>query len=156
AWFGCIVEGDGEVQALPVLIRKIASRIDPGLSIHIPRPVKLGRARMDARSDDLERMIRVAMTHLQPPRALLVLLDADDDPDPTALASRLLVRVEAARSDVPSAVVVAVREYEAWFLAAAESLAGRRGLPDGLLPPPNPEAIRDAKGWLRDRSVTDT
>jgi hypothetical protein len=51
--------------------------------------------------------------------------------------------------DVPSAVVLAHREYEAWFLAAAESLRGQRGLPADLAPPADPEAVRDAKGWLR-------
>jgi hypothetical protein len=44
-----------------------------------------------------------------------------------------------------------VREYEAWFLAAAESLRGRRGLPSDLEAPATPEAFRDAKGWLGDR-----
>jgi hypothetical protein len=58
--------------------------------------------------------------------------------------------LQAARKDVLSAAVVAVREYEAWFLAAAESLGGHRGLADDLAAPANPEAIRDAKGWLRD------
>lgn len=37
------------------------------------------------------------------------------------------------------------------FLAAAESLAGRRGLPAELDWPPNSETIRDAKGWLGER-----
>ena len=44
--------------------------------------------------------------------------------------------------------VLAHREYESWFLAAAESLAGRRGLRPDLLAPQTPEDIRDAKGWL--------
>ena len=47
--------------------------------------------------------------------------------------------------------VLAKMEYEAWFLAAAGSLAGRRGLDETLAPPDNPEAIQDAKGWLSAR-----
>jgi hypothetical protein len=47
--------------------------------------------------------------------------------------------------------VLAVKEFEAWFLAAAPSLAGKRGLPDNLEPPADPEQIRDAKGWLQKR-----
>jgi hypothetical protein len=45
-------------------------------------------------------------------------------------------------------VVLAHREYESWFLAAAESLAGLRNLPPDLAAPAAPEEIRDAKGWL--------
>ena len=47
--------------------------------------------------------------------------------------------------------MLAHQEYEGWFLASAESLRGRRGLPSDLLPPDAPEAIRGAKEWLRQR-----
>jgi hypothetical protein len=44
------------------------------------------------------------------------------------------------------------REFEAWFIAAAESLDGCRGFnyhdPDL---PVDPELPRNAKGWIRDR-----
>lgn len=46
-------------------------------------------------------------------------------------------------------LVLANREYEAWFLAAAESLGGHCGLPSDLTSPSNPEGIRGAKEWLR-------
>jgi hypothetical protein len=42
-------------------------------------------------------------------------------------------------------------EYEAWFLAAAESLRGRRGIALDMPIPPRPESIRDAKGWLSEQ-----
>ncbi|MBN1607808.1 MAG: DUF4276 family protein [Polyangiaceae bacterium] len=45
--------------------------------------------------------------------------------------------------------MLAHREYEAWFLASAASLTGECGLSQELEPPPDPESIRDAKGWLR-------
>jgi hypothetical protein len=45
-------------------------------------------------------------------------------------------------------VVLAKREYEAWFLAAAPSLRGLEGLPANLEAPAKPESISDAKGWL--------
>jgi hypothetical protein len=55
------------------------------------------------------------------------------------------------------AVVIANREYEAWFLAAAESLRGVGGLPETLEPPSDPELPRDAKGWLtRQMSARET
>lgn len=39
-------------------------------------------------------------------------------------------------------------EYEAWFLAAAESLADHRGIKPDVVSPSNPEAVQDAKGWI--------
>jgi hypothetical protein len=43
---------------------------------------------------------------------------------------------------------LAKREFEAWFLAAAPSLQGRRGLSANLALPDDPEQPRDCKGWL--------
>lgn len=49
-------------------------------------------------------------------------------------------------------MVLANREYEAWFIAGAESLNGCRGFQslekDALT---DPEIPRNAKGWVRDR-----
>jgi hypothetical protein len=52
------------------------------------------------------------------------------------------------RGDLPIAVVLAKKEFEAWFLAAAESLRGKHGLPNDLQSPAEPENIRGAKEWL--------
>jgi hypothetical protein len=153
---GCVVEGDGEVVSLPILIRRIAARVDPGLFVHVPRPVLVKRNKVGSQFGDLERGIELALRQVcasaqvqfRPPAAILVLFDADDE-DPAVLAPDILQRLQARCRDIPSAVVMARREYEAWFLAAAESLRGHRGLPDDLTPPPDPERIRDAKGWLR-------
>ena len=46
---GCIVEGVGEIEALPVLIRKIAVQVVPGVFVYMPRPVKMSRGQMTAR-----------------------------------------------------------------------------------------------------------
>jgi len=50
-------------------------------------------------------------------------------------------------------VVLANREYEAWFLTSAPSLQGIRGFTFIDLVPPNPEVPRDARGWLTARMV---
>ena len=47
--------------------------------------------------------------------------------------------------------MLAKHEFEAWFLAAAESLRGQRGLVDDIHAPNDPEAIRGAKEWLSQR-----
>jgi hypothetical protein len=83
-------------------------------------------------------------------RGILVILDSDDD-CPAQLAPDLLARMRAARGDLPSAVVLPNREFESWFLAAAESPRGYRGFPEDLEAPAQPEAIRGAKEWLNQR-----
>lgn len=64
------------------------------------------------------------------------------------LAPALLGRLTDALPHLRTRVVLASKEYESWFLAAAQSLAGKSGLRPDLLRPPEPEAVRGAKEWL--------
>jgi hypothetical protein len=75
------------------------------------------------------------------------MLDADDD-CPAVLGPSLKARALPIVGGQGVAVVIPKREFESWFLAAARSLAGTRGLHDQLVPPENPEDIRGAKEWL--------
>ncbi len=77
---------------------------------------------------------------------LLLLLDADED-CPAKLAPRLLERARSARRDADIACVLAKRELENWFKAAAASLAGVSGLPNDLSIPADPE-IGSGDAWL--------
>ena len=79
-----------------------------------------------------------------------MVIDSDGAP-PCQLGPELLQRVHRFTGATAAGVVLAHREFEAWFLAAAESLRGHRGLPADLVGPLDPEAIADAKGWLRER-----
>ena len=144
-----VVEGHGEVEAVPVLLRRIVQQIDPSRVTDIRRPMRVNRGRM-LRPGEIERYVELAARHHGGLGAVLVLLDADDD-CAAQLGTALCERARRRRPETPLSVVVAVKEFEAWFLAAASSLAGKRGLPDVLAPPENPEEIRDAKGWLRAR-----
>ncbi|MCO8308731.1 hypothetical protein [Streptomyces sp. RKCA744] len=58
------------------------------------------------------------------------------------------VRVDNYKSIAQTAVVMANRECEAWFLASASSLGGRDGLAEYLKVPANSETLRNRKGWL--------
>lgn len=143
---GCIVEGQGEVLALPVLLRRVAASFDPSISIDRPLIARHSRNAL-IRHRELERAVQALSYRLRGNNGILILLDSDDDPA-CVLGPALLQRAMAARPDVPVRVVFAVREYEAWFLAAAESIAGRSGLLSDLTRPPDPEAIRGAKQYL--------
>ena len=78
---------------------------------------------------------------------MLVVLDAADD-CPAKLGPLLADRARSARPDARIAAVLANRELEAWYLAAAPSLAGHRGLAADLARPADPEKPRDCKGWM--------
>ncbi len=140
-----LVEGDGEVEALPILIRRVAAEIAPGVEPLIRRPFRHSSVRI-RKSGGLERSLS-AVAERFPEHSILVLLDCDDD-CPKDLGPLMAQRAKLSRPDLQVSVVLAHREYESWFLAAAESLSGRRGLRPDLAAPPIPEDIRDAKGWL--------
>ena len=144
-----IVEGPGEVDAIPILIRRIAATAIPDAVPHVPKPIRVKRDRF-LKENELERYVDLAARQSDPDGGILIVLDADDD-CPPELAATILRRATRARSDRLIKVVLARREYEAWFLAAADSIAGRRGLPDDITTPNDPESIRDAKGWLTSR-----
>lgn len=140
-----IVEGHGEVSAVPVLIRRVVERIAPGVAVDVRRPHRVPRSRL-LRSGELERCARIAQAD-SPDANLLVLVDADED-CPAELGPETLRRLSAAQGG-RAAVVVAKHEYEAWFLASAEALGGRRGLRNPLAAPKDPERVRGAKEWIQ-------
>lgn len=143
---GLVVEGHGEVEAAPILVRRIAAWAGHEGSVTIPQPLRVHRGSI-VKEGELERAVELVARKTGDGGAILVLLDADED-CAAKLGPALLARARTARSDRRISVVVAVMEYEAWFLAAAESLRGQRTLPDDLAPPEEPEAIRHAKAWL--------
>ena len=146
---GCIVEGKGEVAAVPILIQRIAVSLDPGLLIFPPPPIRVSRNQV-VKAGELERAVELVARKISGQGAIFILLDSDDD-CPAQLGPELLCRARQVRSDLPIAVVLAKREFEAWFLAAAESLRGYKGLKNDLESPNNPEEIRGAKEWLSQR-----
>jgi hypothetical protein len=140
---GCIVEGHGEVSAVPALIRRIAEELAPGLAVVIPRPLRITKSKL-LRPMELERAASLAANNISGRGGLLLLLDSDED-CPAEMGPSLRQRMQAARQDLPCAVVLAKQEFESWFLASAESLGG----PAELTSPADPEGIRGAKEWLR-------
>ena len=144
-----IVEGHGEVIAMPVLIRRIMGEICTRYDIDVLSPYRLPRGRMLAeQGDHLERAIELGARKIRQTEMagiIIVLVDADDQ-CPAELGPRLAARI--ARDDVPIGVVLANREFEAWFLCGVRSLRGHRGISAVAEPPENPETIRGAKEYL--------
>lgn len=144
-----IVEGHGEVTALPLLLRRIA-----GECFQVWDPPLLSPGRYPS-----GRLVRLeAGTWLPGPdfqkaggharnegaTAILAVLDLDDD-CPKLLHDAIAPKLAASTGITPSSLVFAKCEYESWFLAAAESLG------ENVLPyPGDPEGVRGAKGALEE------
>lgn len=143
---GCIVEGHGEREAVPILIRRIANEVLASGVAEIPHVQRVPKNRL-VKEGELERSVELAARKLRGPGGLFIILDSDDD-CPGELGPALLARVRSARGDLPAVLVLAKREFEAWFIAAAAS--STEGVEPLALPrpPPDPEAVRDAKGWV--------
>jgi len=140
----CIVEGQGDAASVPLIVRRIAA----AQGVHAVRmPVFRVHRQAIVRPGELERAVERAARSLGGRGGILVVLDADDD-RACELGPSLARRAAVARGDVQTAVVIATREKEAWYLAAIESLRGFRGIPEDAERPADPEAIRGAKGWL--------
>jgi hypothetical protein len=106
----CIVEGHGEVEAVPILVRRIAERVDPTLYIQARRPLRITRSQL-VRAGELERAVELAARQVGRHGGILVLIDSDDD-CPAQLGPQLLDRARKARNDLPIGVVLAKREFE--------------------------------------------
>jgi hypothetical protein len=158
-WLGLIVEGHGDGFAAPSLIYRLAAQSHPEAEIIFSPPIRKRRNQV-VRPGELERAVQLGASTLRGPGGLLVLLDADED-CPAELGPGLLQRAQVCAPHIPIEVVIAKVMYENWFLAAAESLRGRCGLPDDLRSPESPESVRGAKGWLQrhmppDRAYSET
>ena len=151
-----IVEGDGEVAALPILLRRVGTWLSPEKGfIDLPTPIRVRRDRFLNREDEFRKMLLLAAAKCGESGWILVLLDADDD-CPAELSARILERAHGIVPHRRVSVVLANREYEAWFLASAQSLHGRRGFAFDFPQSFDAELRRDAKGWLGERMASGT
>lgn len=131
-----IVEGHAEVDAFPVLLRRL--RDEAGAwGLEVGKPIRQKRTQL-IQQQPLANAVEVAL--LQPQcAAVLILFDADDD-CPAELGPAIQTWASTAAGDrAPCAVVLAKCEYEAWFLSTLEP------------PHPNPEGVRGAKEELANR-----
>jgi hypothetical protein len=153
--FAAIVEGHDEVEAVPILIGRIAAEFDPSLYVNIKPVIRVPVSKL-LHGNEIERTIELAARRLTGSCGILVLLDCDwKGCCPAKTGPLLLKRAQKARKDIPISVVLAKRENEAWFIAAAESIRGKRGLSVPLDNVPDPEKIRGAKEWLSKHMAPD-
>jgi|ERR1700685_2154157 len=141
-----IVEGPGDVTAVPELLRRLQFEYGMGgHEVQIARPIKWRRPCFG-----VEQQVRraVALALSEPDCVgVLLLFDSDDD-CPKLYAPEVTRWSRDEAREVPCEVVMAQREYEAWFLAGLESLRGKRGILADAISEAGPEEIRGAKERL--------
>lgn len=142
----CVVEGKGDVEAVPTLCSRILHSLQAHTWFVDDRAIRCPRGKLvdmsskgPARPCKLAEVTRVLdLAAARKPAAILVLCDADDE-CPGAWATSMPT---TAHLHLPVASVMAVREYESWLLWALDATT----LTAAKLP--DPERVRDAKGAL--------
>ncbi len=142
-----VVEGHGETQAVPVLLRRLIAEAQV-YQIGVGRPIRKKQTQL-LQEDSLREAVRLA--RIQDRCGAILILFEHEDECPGLLGPKLNGWAQSEAANVPCELVLAHREYEAWFLAGLESLRGKRGIRDDALAPAEPEATRDAKGALEKR-----
>jgi len=143
-----LVEGQGDVAAVPVLLRKLLKASghygwQPGPPMRVGGLLKL-RQNLARTAEALRIKLRAGEGH-----AVLVLLDLDRDGCPRAEALALAAELAAFGLPGPVAVVLAYREYEEWLVASLPSIAPTTPLlPDALRRDYPAESKPGVKEWL--------
>jgi hypothetical protein len=167
-----IVEGHGEVLAVPRLLRRwfeyrrFTNFETPDLAIRARGSGALKCAYDHQRGIGLEHYIGLALGSR--PSGILVVLDADQECLERSkkalppLGPELQQRAQAAAPHVPVSVVVANREFEAWVIASLPSLAKHMILNDDAvkrLAATDPETLpgcKKAMGRLLGRKYSES
>jgi hypothetical protein len=148
-----IVEGHGEVESVPILLHRLfdemRSRLKPGSQLIVNPPIRIKSGSFLGDAVYFKRHVELAAlkAKARPNGSVLILLDCEDT-CPAILGPKLLNQAQSVRNDTLFAIALAYREYETWFLTAAESLRTIGELPVDLTSPNLPETIRNAKKWL--------
>jgi hypothetical protein len=137
-----IVEGHGDAKALPVLLRRISGELN--WPMDVVQPFRTPRSEL-ADPVRLARVVAAASAAVSGSGGVLVLFDADDD-CPCRLRKSL---DDAARQNFDNTeIVLANREFEAWFLASLPSLRHHPSVRDDASFDGDPEQPRGAKERL--------
>lgn len=139
-----IVEGDGEVAGFPILLERLVRELGCYETIEY-RPFLEKRTGI-VQEAKFKRAVEV-VSNRPNAHAVIILFDADDDCARDVIPKLTRWSQEAIPS-LPCAVIMARREYEAWFLAAIESLRGERRIREDAQYDQNPEHRCGAKGVI--------
>ena len=146
-----IVEGKGEVGAIPDLLRRVLQERLSRYDIVVPKAKFTGgRQGLEKK---LEQYLEYAL--IEQCNAIMVVVDADED-CPRTMAVQLAARAKAMVLQVPVAIVCPKPEYEVWFIAGLSNECGkeirsRLHMAESVNAPTNVEDRGGAKDWLKRR-----
>jgi hypothetical protein len=130
-----------------VLLRRLVVAAN-AYPLDVNQPIRRPRTDL-VREDGVRKAVRLARKQADC-AAILIMFDSDDD-CPKDLAPQVQLWGQDEANPIPCLVVMPTREYEAWFLAAIESLRGVRGILADATSHPDPESRRGAAEELRKR-----
>jgi hypothetical protein len=140
-----IVEGRGDALAVPELIRRVLHEHEI-FDVRVLTPQERGD--LPKVKAKLESFLKIASYEKAP---ILMVLDFDCDFCECPLREReeLLASARSIHIDQAFDVCFMVKEYESLFLWDEDTTrAVFPAIPKGRAFPPDPESVRDAKGWL--------
>jgi hypothetical protein len=146
-----IVEGDGEVEAFPILLRRLLGKRGCWDIIISNPPINTHGIGNITKDNGLESFLELALRRPSCD-AILILVDADSSCSKD-FAIDLARRAFAYSCHIPTAVVATKYRYENWFLASLETLMGNIGLMDNLEIINCPEGISDPKRFLTEKMI---
>ena len=143
-----IVEGPGDKQAVPGLVRRILYEKMNRFDIIVGRVIKANGK--PGSVEKVERLLQYAI--LENCDGILVLFDADDE-CPYEEASKIANQAMALGLGVPVVVVYAEAEYESWFICnlapgRGQEIRERLSMENSVDAPKDVENIKGAKEWL--------
>ena len=138
-----IIEGYGEVAAVPRLLRRLLSDLSV-YDVGVGPPINAhGVTALATRFEDFLKLAERRPNCC----GVLVLQDCEDGCAKGIAADRVR-RIVTRGCKHPVAVAIATRMYEAWLVASIGSIAGTRGIPADASFSGDPEGLSSPKAWL--------
>jgi hypothetical protein len=138
-----IVEGHGDVEAVNILVRRVAAEIDASTVVKIPVKIRCSKGQLCNKESFIKRL-EIARRFVGSGGSVLVVMDADED-CPREINGQLLGWAKDSHGDLKIGVVVIKREMESWFVAGSDLWdQAQHG---------DAESVRDPKRWVADNVV---
>ncbi|WP_140847812.1 DUF4276 family protein [Paracoccus sp. FO-3] len=147
-----IVEGHGEVDAVPLLVRRVLHEELLIFDCSIITPYRLPRSKIGKFDDDLLKAVQFGGLKIAGGAGgVMIVADADDD-CPAEMHGRFIEFCNQNGFNFPVSFVLANREYEAWFIACGENMRAHEWVRNDAPSHDQAETIRGAKGFF-DREI---
>jgi hypothetical protein len=108
-----IVEGKGELDSVPALLRRVSGELHGRYDFNIPKPVRAKNSGHLIKT--FENLLLLARN--RECNAILVMRDTDTGSCPREMAVSLSERARNLNLDVPVSIVCPNSEYETWFIS---------------------------------------